>query len=104
MNEEEALRFPYEDALFQAELEDQTLHAEARLTLTGHGGLQGVVTLSPFDLNADWREGRLDGTVKANLDRLEPITALIPNVTQSGGELRINFALGGTPTRSPSHR
>ncbi|NKE73224.1 translocation/assembly module TamB domain-containing protein [Candidatus Manganitrophus noduliformans] len=98
VTEEEMLRFPYEDALFQAELEDQTLHAEARLTLTGHGGLQGVVTLSPFDLDADWREGRLDGTVKASLDRLEPITALIPNVTQSGGELRINFALGGTPT------
>jgi translocation and assembly module TamB len=97
VTEEESLRFPYEDGLFQAELEEKTFRAEARLTLTGHGALQGAVTLSPFDLDTDWRQSRLNGTLQANLDRLEPITALIPNVAQSGGELRMTFALAGTP-------
>ena len=94
---EEPLGIPFQDGLFQAELNGETLQAKARLTLTGYGALQSALTLAPIGLQADWRQSRLQGTVQARLDRLEPVAAFVPAVTQAGGKIRIDFALAGTP-------
>lgn len=93
---EEPINFPYRDGRFQAELREETLRAETQLTFTGHGGIQAALALSPIDLNTDWRQGRMEGTVQADLDRLEPIAVVVPAVSQPGGKLKIDFALAGT--------
>lgn len=93
---EESIRFPYRNGLLQAELTEETLRIETNLTLTGHGALQARLTAAPFGLDADWRQSRLEGMLRADLDRLEPIAVIVPAVSKPGGRLKVDFALAGT--------
>lgn len=98
ISKEEEITIPYQDGLFQAELNGETLRAKTQLIMTGYGSLQAALTLAPMGLNIDWRQSRLEGTVQAHFDRLEPVTVLVPTVTQVGGKLQVNFGLAGTPS------
>ncbi len=94
---DEPIRIPYQDGLFQAELEGETLRAQTELTFPGQGALQAAATLAPIGRQADWRQSRLKGALQVHLDRLEPISAFVPAVTQARGKLRIDFTVAGTP-------
>lgn len=93
---EEPIPFPYRDGLFQAELTEETLRIKTGLTFTGHGAVRAALTANQFGLDTDWRQSRLEGTLQADLDRLEPIAAVIPSITDPGGKLNVDFALAGT--------
>jgi len=98
MTKEESITIPYQDGLLQAELNEGILRSKAQLTLTGYGAFQSTVTLSPIGLDANWRESRMEGTVQAHLDQLEPITAFFPTITQVSGKLQTDFTIAGTPS------
>jgi len=94
--QEESISFPYRDGRFQAELAEETLRVETNLTLTGHGAIQTRLTAAPFGLNTDWRQSRLEGMLRADLDRLEPIAVVVPAISKPAGKLKVDFALAGT--------
>lgn len=94
--QEESISFPYRDGRFQAELAEETLRVETNLTLTGHGAIQTRLTAAPFGLNTDWRQSRLEGMLRADLDRLEPIAVVAPAISKPAGKLKVDFALAGT--------